>query len=133
MRRKKSNGEKVFNLFLYITDDLIHELGATPHFRSGTDDQKTAYLQGEVGNDYKYAKRFPIPEWCIAIRDGKTLKGWLPYDTYVVAASVGKHFEIIEHIFQHLGACDTPLMVITPIVNGKPRVDAVTDVYGREK
>lgn len=125
--------EKCFNLFLFVTDDLIHEFGAVAHQLRGTDEQKIARLQALVDADYRTAKRYPVPDWCIAVADGGEVKGWLSYDAFLAAQSIGKHFDIIEPIFQDLGASQSPLIVITPVVNGRPRIDAVTDLMGNPK
>jgi len=53
--------EKLFNLFLFVMGDIIHEIGAVCHERASSDAQKLAFLQPQVVADFPVAKRYPVP------------------------------------------------------------------------
>lgn len=40
--------EKIVNLFLYINDEIIREIGAQWHDHAGTDEEKMSFLQSRV-------------------------------------------------------------------------------------
>lgn len=40
--------ELIFNLFLFIEDGNIYELGAVVHYKDGTDPDKISFLQAQV-------------------------------------------------------------------------------------
>jgi hypothetical protein len=120
--------EKVFNLFLFIKDDIIIGLGARCHQADGTDREKMALLQRQVKHDLPNAERFPMPKrYHLVFPDGTTGTG-IQYQNYQQLAMMQRHLDLFEEVFTYLGASDTPLMCITPIVDEKPRVDAVTQV-----
>ena len=118
--------EKVFNLFVFVTDEVIHETGAVCHERNGTDKEKLAYLQAQVQADLPNAKRYSVADRYVLVRPGSPgTPGRLRYQSYQELASIGRHTEFFEEVFQHLCGPDNPLMCVTPIVDGRPRVDAV--------
>ena len=116
--------ERIFNLFLEIKDGMIFELGAVFHKMDGSDEVKLAFLQRQVQSDLQVARRYPIPKryWVI---DGENLHktSALNYDTYIALSQEGKHLEVFEEIFEDMHAPADPLVVITPIVDGSPKVD----------
>lgn len=48
--------EKLFNLFRFVTDDIIRQIGAGRHERGGGDAEKLAFLQLQVTADFPNAK-----------------------------------------------------------------------------
>jgi hypothetical protein len=60
--RWRAMNEKLFNLFLFVTGDIIHEIGAMCHEQAGSDAQKLAFLQSQVAADFPAAKRYPVPD-----------------------------------------------------------------------
>jgi len=118
--------ERIFNLFLEIKDHMIYELGAACHELDGSDEVKLSFLQRQVQSDSQNAKRYPIPErYQIIDQATKHRTSALNYDTYILLSEAGKHLEVFEDIFEDLHAPADPLVVITPIVDGSPRVDAL--------
>ncbi len=49
--------EAVFNLFLFISNNIITELGVVSHQLNGTEKEKLSFLQSQVNNDLKNAKK----------------------------------------------------------------------------
>jgi hypothetical protein len=120
--------EKVFNLFLFVEGEAIVGLGARCHHTEGSDQEKVALLQRQVKHDLADAERFPMPKrYQLVFPDGRTGTG-IQYQTYQKLAMLHRHLDLFEEIFTHFGASDSPLMCITPIVHGKPRVEGVTSV-----
>lgn len=120
--------EKVFNLFLFIENDIIVGLGARCHQADGSDREKLAFLQRQVKHDVKAAERFPVPKrYQLVFPDGRTGTG-IQYQSYQQLAQMQRHLDLFEEIFTHHGASENPLMCITPIVGDEPRIDAVTSV-----
>jgi hypothetical protein len=120
--------EKVFNLFLFVDDDIIVGLGARCHHAEGSDREKIAFLQRQMRHDLAQADRFPMPKrYQLVFPDGRTGTG-VQYQTYQKLAMLQRHLDLFEEVFTHFGASDSPLMCITPIVDGRPRVECVTHV-----
>lgn len=118
--------EKLFNLFLFVTDDVIREIGAVRHKCGGTDAEKLAFLQSQVATDFPIAKRYPVPNrYILVLPKGIKTRGLLRYQSYVQLAAVGKQMEFFEEIFEELGAAHNPLMCVTPIVDGHLRIDGI--------
>lgn len=122
--------EQIFNIFAFVdADDIIRQFGIVCHEIDGSDGVKTAYLQARVNDDYKAARMFLTPAHCVAVGDGKQEKGAISWGSFHELLKVGHGLRVIEPIFVELKApMLKPLMVITPIVNGKPKIDAVMDL-----
>jgi hypothetical protein len=74
--------EKLFNLFLFVTGNIIHEIGAVCHEQAGSDAQKLAFLQSQVAADFPAAKRYPVPDRYILAGDrGAAVPGGLHYQS----------------------------------------------------
>jgi hypothetical protein len=118
--------EKIFNLFLFVENDIIVGLGARCHHADGTDGEKLALLQRQMKHDLPGAERFPIPErYSLVLPDGRSGTG-LHYQSYQKLALLQRHLDLFEEIFTHFGASDNPLMCITPAVDGIPKIEAVS-------
>jgi hypothetical protein len=116
--------ERIVNLFLFIQNDIIDELGAVIYEKSGADEEKIAFLQRQVDADSGKAERFPVPKR-YSIKNPGTNK-WesaLHYEDFRRLARMGCEFEVFREVFQALNIPSTPLVCVTPIVEGKPRID----------
>ncbi len=132
--------EQIVNLFLFIDTKMladgtgvIRQLGASWHEREGTDAEKVAFLESRVEADFPKAKRYPLPQWCVLVPlNERPKKGLLSYPSFVQLTGMGKHMEIFEDaIFKHCPqAPREPLMVMTCIVDCKPKIEASTDMMG---
>lgn len=120
--------ERVFNVFLFVTEDAVTELGITAHLRDGSDDDKTAFLQKHVNTDWPKSARHPVPDGCIVIdADGKSTHGRISYESFLTLTMNRQHMRVLEPMFASVAAPQRPLMVITPIVDGVPRIQATFD------
>lgn len=105
--------ENAYNLFLYVDNMRVKELGVAIHELDGTEAEKLSVLQSLVGQDYRSAKRY-------------ALKTPLEWGEYEARMRLGRHLAVFEGIFQDCDAPTDPLFAITPIVDGMPRILAVT-------
>ena len=120
--------EPVYNLFLFVDGGLIGEIGAVAHECGGTDGEKIRLLQSKVNDDYRVCRRYPVPDWCIVVTGNERLPRRLSYETFLTLQMLGRHNEFWEHVLADLGAPQDPLLVVTPVVDGRPRIDNVTDL-----
>ena len=122
---KGQASEKIFNLFLFVDGELITKLGGVCHEKSGSDRDKLSFLQANVNDDLPNAIDFSVPgRYQLATSSG--LKPGLRYEGYMRLAELGKRLEVFEEIFAHFNGPPDPLSCITPIVDGKPKIEAVT-------
>lgn len=117
--------EKTFNLFIFVEDDIIHELGVVVHEQEGTDQEKLAFLKNQVVADFKKAIRILIPNRYLIENEvtGERINA-LKYEKFRVLMQMNLHMQVFEEIFQSFNASATPLFCITPVVEGELRVDA---------
>jgi hypothetical protein len=102
--------EKVFNLFLFVENDIIIGLGARCHLAEGSDREKIAFLQRQVKHDLARAEQFPIPtRYRLVFPDGRTGTG-IQYHSYQQLALLQRHLDMFEELFIHYEAPDNPLI-----------------------
>lgn len=123
--------EKIYNVFLFISDGVILEFGIDVYSRLGSDASKLAFLQSQVSNDYSASRRFPLPDRVSYVDPcGKEHKGRLSYEGFLVLQRNGQMTGLFEEVFAKIGASRDVLMCVTPIVNGKPNIQGVSDIQG---
>ena len=105
--------ETVYNLFLYVEAQKVKELGIVAHELDGTEEEKLKILQSRVDDDCKAADRYQV-------------RGAFTWAEYCAMGRLGRDLETFEQMFQDYNAPSNPLCAVTPIVDGSPRVDAVT-------
>jgi hypothetical protein len=105
--------EHGYNLFVFGDASEVKELGVSVHELNGTDQEKLLKMKNLVDTDFPASTRYK-------------LKGHISWQYYEGLIRLGRELEIFEELFVLLDAPKQPLVVITPIVNEKPRVDAVT-------
>lgn len=118
--------EPIFNLFVFVNDGLIAEVGATCHRMNGTDAAKTAFLQQRVNVDWQTTKRYPLPAHFKMVSSGTQLPG-ISYEMFLALIQADKHLELFEAAFQEFDASDSPLFCITPIVDGVPKMEVMVN------
>lgn len=115
--------ERLFNLFVFVDDGIIRELGAATHDRAGTDQEKLKFLQAQVSTDFSATRRFPVPSRYILVKPGAADDAGLQYRAFQALTQSGRHLEVFEEVFAALEGPDNPLFCITPVVNGEPKAD----------
>lgn len=121
--------EDCYNLFLFVDEnEIIYEVGIVTHRLSGSDEEKIAALSAAVNDDYRNCRLFPLPEQLTVVRpDGEKVARRLSYPTFVDPKFQATGYDrlVLEPALQAVGAPEQPLRVVTPIVNGKPRIDRI--------
>jgi hypothetical protein len=122
--------ETIFNLYYIVERDIIRGRAAIAYERSGTDDEKILFLQAVCRRDFPQAKRYPVPAgWvCLDVKTGKTTPG-LTWDSYQqkIEPQFGDS-QWFEDIFLEFDAPQSPLMVVTCVVDGAVKVEGQRDV-----
>jgi hypothetical protein len=106
--------EKAFNLFVYTDGKFIHSLGYVCYLVDRDDSSLLELMRSSVGSDYTKAREFK-------------LEASLLYEDFFSSMRLGTHLYWFEEIFQLENAPHNPLVVVTPVVNGKPKIDHITD------
>ena len=106
--------ENAFSIFLYISDNHIHEIGYLCYPITEDETSLCIKMRSNVAVDHTVAQRFP-------------LKVKLPFDDFNASTRVGTHLQWFEQIFELENARPDPLVLITNIVDGAPRIDMLTD------
>ena len=114
--------EKVFNLFLIIENDIIVEIGGKFHKRDGSDEEKLSFLQSKIEDDIKSARRFKVPDKYISVVKNNT-KNAISYDCYMEMVETGEYLDFFEEVFKSFFAPQNPIMCITPIIDGRPKIN----------
>jgi hypothetical protein len=118
--------EVILNLFLFIDEnDLIEKIGVVPHEIDGDDNDKMSFLSVSVESDLKNVKIFNLSEnfQVVDVNTKQRRTRCISYATYNEMRRNGDT-RIFEEIFQYYNAPMSPLTCITPIKNGKIRVDS---------
>ncbi len=115
--------EVIHNLYLFIQDEDIIELGVEVYNKDGTDKEKLSFLRSRVAHDYKDSKRFNLPDKYSNDNSSK-----LPYKRFIAMQRQGIHLDLFEDLFRYFDSPQDPLVIITPIVDEKPNIDIVTNV-----
>lgn len=111
--------ERVFNLFLFVNDGRIRELGVSIHEAIGSDSSKLKLLQRKVNDDLLRARRFAVPNRYRAVTGNGVMEaGVLSHGVFNELASARKHLDVFEELFKAVGAPRDPLTCITPVVDG---------------
>lgn len=127
-KQQQAAREKVFNLFVYLEDGWVREVGAVSHWCSGNDHQKLALLQLKVQQDFRVAKRYPVPARFKIVIGLEVVQGAIPYGAFEGLAHAAQ-MSFFEAAFQELGASAQPFWCMTMIANGQPRIDGVEHVF----
>ncbi len=120
--------ETAYNLFLYVEGDALTGIGVAMHRLDGSDSEKIAYLQGCVDADFSGAARHPLPTQNIRAWLGLNSGAEITFDMFSYLSRTGKAMRVFEELLRDVGAPESPLMCVTPIVNGKPRIDMLTHI-----
>jgi len=118
------NTETILNLFYYATLDIISEVGVVAHNISGTDEEKIAFLKSQVKTDFLQAQKFDLPDGFQIKVNGIIRKG-IDHSSFRDLSNQGHSLLIFQNIFLHFNTPDNPLIVITPVKNGKIFIEGV--------
>src|SRR5690606_26593927 len=94
---KHEMNETIFNLFVYINNGIITEIGATRHQHGGTDEEKISHLQMMVPTDYKTAIRMPVRSNCL-LSLNEANERTLNYETFMMMMMTDQYLEVFEPV-----------------------------------
>lgn len=116
------SSERIFNIFIYFEGGIAKNYGIRHHRHDGSDTEKLTFLQTAVETDFLIARCFHLPR-------SFTRAEWMAQQR------LGMDIGLFEEGFAHFRAGQEPIMAITSIVDGSPRVDIKTDLspYWGEK
>ncbi len=103
--------EKILNLYLIIEHGVIEEFRAYSYEVDGSDDEKISLLKKNAVHDFSSSFKFDAP----VSNSGKKMK----YKQFSKLEKQGKQFLLFEEIFQKFQVPDSPLICLTPVVDGK--------------
>lgn len=106
--------EKIFNIFLFVNNGLISELGYVAHCIDGSDATKLAFLQNNLKSDHKNSVRIQIQE--------------ITHEEYVSKQRLGSSILLFEEVFLKENASANPLMCVTPVCDGQIRYDFQSEI-----
>ena len=102
-------------MFVFIEVGSISEYGMRYHHHSGSDVEKLEFLQAAVDSDFKIARRFKLR------RTFKT-------GQWKATQRQGLDIGLFNEGLTHFRASEAPIICVTAIVDGKPRIDIKTDL-----
>jgi hypothetical protein len=111
--------ERIFNLYVYVENDVIRGLGATVREANGSPEEKLSLLQRTNKDDLVNARRFPVPSRYLLNAAGRTTQiGQLTHDQFNRLAAAGQILDIFAEVLSTVGAPVPPLYCVSPVVNG---------------
>jgi hypothetical protein len=121
--------ERIFNLFVFVDNDIIRDLGVSVHEIEGSDSEKIAFLQDRVNIDHEKAIRVSVPSRYLINNSitNETIVA-LKYDKFRMLSRMNLRMELFEEIFQSFNASVTPLFCVTPIINGQIKIDELEEI-----
>ena len=103
--------ETILNIYLEIQNGLVAAFKAKAYEMEGGDDEKIKFLKSRAREDYKSAYNFEAP-----VNDkGKFMK----YNKFAKLEKQGMHFQLFEIIFSKFDLPESPLICVTPVVDGE--------------
>ena len=109
--------EHAYNLFYFVRDGILQEIGAVENQFDGSDTEIGTKLRDAVSEDLLRARRFPLP----------TNFARITSEEYNTLERLGRQLEVFEPAFVALNAPQQPLVCITAVVDGKIEIDGTTD------
>jgi len=103
--------EKILNLYLVIDNGIIEEFRACSYEAGGSDEEKISFLKTNAVRDFPSSYKFDPP----ISNSGKKMK----YKQFTRLEKQGKQFLLFEEIFQKFQVPNSPLVCLTPVVDGE--------------
>jgi len=103
--------EKILNLYLVINEGIIDEFRACSYEADGSDEEKISLLKTTAVRDFPSSYKFDPP----ISNSGKKMK----YKQFTRLEKQGKQFLLFEEIFKKFRVPNSPLVCLTPVVDGK--------------
>ena len=103
--------ETILNIYLVIQNGFVIAFKVKAYEIEGGDDDKIQYLKSRAREDYESAYKFDAPS---------NAKGeFLKYNKFAKLEKQGMHFQLFEEIFSSFKIPESPLICVTPVVDGE--------------
>ena len=103
--------ETILNIYLVIQNGLVTAFRAKAYEIEGGDDDKIKFLKSRAKDDYNSAYNFDAP----VNNKGEFMK----YNKFAKLEKQGMHFQLFEIIFSKFDLPESPLICVTPVVDGE--------------
>jgi hypothetical protein len=103
--------ETILNIYLVINDGLVVEFRVMAYEMEGGDDRKIEFLKSKAREDFANAYKFDAP----TDKKGK----FMTYNRFHKFEKRGMHFQLFEEIFYSFKVAESPLICVTPVVDGE--------------
>lgn len=103
--------EKILNIYLIIEKGLVVSFKAKSYEIEGSDETKIKFLKENARNDFLSAYSFDAPQ--------NKKGGAMKYSHFAKFEKQGMQYDLFEEIFQKFGVPDSPIVCVTPVVDGE--------------
>ncbi|NUN08336.1 MAG: hypothetical protein HUU54_04090 [Ignavibacteriaceae bacterium] len=108
--------EIVLNIYLDIDDGRIKNFRAASYRIDGSDEEKVNFLRSKVEEDYSSSYKFDAPQ--------DERGGLMTWKSFEKLRKRNLEIGLFEEIFSEFGVPDEPLILVTPVIDGKVGVPA---------
>ena len=102
--------ERIFNIFIYFDEGIARDYGMCHHRQIGSDEKKSNFLRSAVDTDFLRARHFSLPRP-------------LSSENWHAMQRQGVDLALFEEGFARYHATRSPIICITAIVDGAPKID----------
>lgn len=106
--------EQAFSIFLFVRDCCINEIGYVCYPIDVDDNNVANTMRSNVSNDFATSEKIELSSAILL-------------DDYQASCRLGTHLKYFEQIFRQEKAVAEPLLLITYIVDGQPKIDLTVD------
>jgi len=103
--------ETILNIFLEIENDYVVGFKAKSHLSDEGDQEKILFLKEKAKTDYTNSFHFDAPH--------DKNENFMKYRNFSKLENRGMHFQLFEEIFSSFDVPESPLVCVTPVVDGK--------------
>jgi hypothetical protein len=105
------NKEKILNIYLIIENKKVVGFAAKEYFYGGSDQKKIEFLKERAKFDFEETEEFGAPV--------NKLGKFMSYRKFHKLEKRGLHYQLFEEVFSHYQLGDSPLVCVTPVLDGK--------------
>ena len=102
--------ETILNIYLIIQNGFVVAFKVKAYDMDGGDDDKISFLKSKAKEDFNSAYKFDAPS------DEKGQ--FMTYNKFAKLEKRGMHFQLFEEIFSSFKIPESPLICVTPVVDG---------------
>ena len=103
--------ETILNIYLVIQNGFVIAFRVKAYEMEGGDDDKIKFLKSRAREDFDSAYKFDAP----SNKKGQFLR----YNKFAKLEKHGMHFQLFEEIFSSFKIPESPLICVTPVVDGE--------------